>query len=58
MSSTQIVRETANGPQLALEKLPLPEPQAGQALVKIDFTAQNPTDGKIDTFHIWLITSG
>ncbi|KAF9637478.1 Alcohol dehydrogenase superfamily zinc-containing [Lasiodiplodia theobromae] len=44
MSSTQIVRETANGPQLALEKLPLPEPQAGQALVKIEFTAQNPTD--------------
>lgn len=52
MSSTQIVRETANGPQLALEKLPLPEPQAGQALVKIEFTAQNPTDGKIGTFHI------
>ncbi|KAK0647552.1 Enoyl reductase [Lasiodiplodia hormozganensis] len=44
MSSTQIVRETANGPQLALEKLPLPEPQTGQALVKIEFTAQNPTD--------------
>ncbi|KAB2574699.1 Zinc-type alcohol dehydrogenase-like protein [Lasiodiplodia theobromae] len=44
MSSTQIVRETANGPQLAFEKLPLPEPQAGQALVKIEFTAQNPTD--------------
>ncbi|KAL0263052.1 Zinc-binding oxidoreductase alcohol dehydrogenase [Diplodia seriata] len=53
MSSAQIVRESANGtPQLALEELPVPDPQAGQAVVKIEYTAQNPTDGKSNLpFH-------
>jgi NADPH:quinone reductase-like Zn-dependent oxidoreductase len=38
--------------RLAKEKIPVPEPADNQALVKISYVAQNPTDGTLQELGI------
>lgn len=46
-AKARVVRSSADGPLLALEHISVPDIGPGQALVRVDHVAQNPTDGKL-----------